>query len=144
MNAVRAIYKYWAALIFVGVIAQVGAAGYGAFTASHDLEDKGDVMTHHAFDNAWNAHGIIGTVVIAAMIILLVLGLIGRIGRPAIWWPLALAVAGVIQMFLAGLGTSVPGLGFLHPINALFLFALSGLIAHRAWRGTATATATAH
>jgi hypothetical protein len=136
MNAVRAIYKYWAALIFIGVLAQVGAAGYGAFYTANKLEDKGDVLGHKAFDNAWNAHTIIGTVVIGAMIILLILGLVGRLGKPAIWLPLALAVAGVVQMLLGELGTNVPGLGFLHTINALALFTLSGLIAHRAWRGT--------
>jgi hypothetical protein len=135
VHAVRAFYRYWAALVFVGVLAQVGAAGYGAFTTSNKLQDRGDVMAHSAFDSAWNAHTVIGTIVIVAMVILLLLGLLGRVGRPAIWWPFALAVAGVVQMFLAELGTSVPALGFLHPINALVLFALSGLIAHRAFRG---------
>jgi hypothetical protein len=71
------------------------------------------------------------------MIVLLVLGLAARLGRPAIWWPLALAVAGVVQIFLAGLGTSVPGIGFLHPVNALLIFTLSGLIVHRTWHAKA-------
>jgi hypothetical protein len=138
MNALRAIYKFWAALVFVAVLVQVGAAGYGAFYVSNKLQDKGDVMDHKMFDHAWNFHGIFGTILIIAMILLLLLGLAARLGRPAIWWPLALAVAGVLQMFLAALGTSVPGLGFLHPLNALAIFALSGLIAHRAWRASAT------
>ncbi len=134
MNAVRAVYKYWAALVFVGVLVQVGAAGYGAFYVSNKLQDKGDHIDHSQFDHAWNFHGIFGTIVVGAMLILLVLGLVARFGKPAIYLPLALAVAGVVQIFLAGLGTSVPGLGFLHPINALLIFTLSGLIAHRAWR----------
>ncbi len=134
MNALRAIYKYLAAIIFVGVVAQIGAAGYGAFYAANKLQDKGDKLLHKPWDDAWTAHGLIGTVVIVAMILLLLVGLAARLGRPAIWLPLALAIAGVVQMFLALLGTSVPGLGFLHPLNALLLFGLSGLIAHRAWR----------
>ena len=139
MNALRAIYKYWAALVFVGVLVQVGAAGYGAFYVSNKLQDKGDVLAHKGFDHAWNFHGIFGTILVGAMLILLILGLVARIGKPAIYFPLGLAVAGVVQIFLAGLGTSVPALGFLHPINALAIFALSGLIAHRAWRRSAPA-----
>jgi len=46
----------------------------------------------------------------------------------------ALAIAGIVQVLLAWLGESVPGLGFLHPINALLIFALSGAAAHVAWR----------
>jgi hypothetical protein len=141
VDALRAIYKYLAALIFVGVVAQIGAAGYGAFYAANKLQDKGDVLAHKSWDDAWNAHGLIGTVVIVAMILLLLIGLGARLGRPAIWLPLALAIAGVVQMFLAALGASVPGLGFLHPLNALLLFGLSGLIAHRAWRNPDVAPA---
>lgn len=135
MAALRSIYRYLAALVFLGVLAQVGAAGYGAFYASKHLEDKGDTLGHEPWDNAWNAHGVIGTIVIAAMVLLLLVALAARFGRPAIWLPLALAVAGVVQLGLAALGTAVPGLGFLHPLNALVIFMLSGLIAHRAWRG---------
>jgi hypothetical protein len=134
VEALRTAYRYLAALIFLGVLAQIGAAGYGAFYASKHLEDKGDTLGHEPWDNAWNAHGIIGTVVIIAMVVLLVIALLARLGRPAIWLPLALAVAGVVQMGLAALGTAVPGLGFLHPLNALVIFTLSGLIAHRTWR----------
>jgi hypothetical protein len=36
-------------------------------------------------------------------------------------------------MLFATLGSSVPALGFLHAVNALAIFALSGLLAHRAW-----------
>jgi hypothetical protein len=134
VNALRTLSRYWAALIFVGVLVQVGAAGYGAFYASNKLQDKGDTLGHKAFDHAWSFHGIFGTILVGAMIILLLLGVAARLSRPALMWPLALAVAGVVQIFLAGLGTSVPALGFLHPVNALAIFALSGLIAHRAWR----------
>lgn len=138
MQALRTFTRYWAALVFVGVLVQVGAAGYGAFYTSNKLQDKGDVMTHSQFDHGWNFHGIFGTILVAAMIVLLLLSAFARVGKPAIYFPLALAVAGVVQIFLAALGTSVPALGFLHPINALAIFALSGLIAHRAWRRSGT------
>lgn len=144
MQALRTIYRYWAALVFVGVLVQVGAAGYGAFYAANKLQDKKDPpLAFKPFDHAWNFHGIFGTILVAAMIILLLFGLGARLGRPAIFKPLGLAVAGVVQIFLAALGTSVPALGFLHPINALLIFSLSGLIAHGAWRASAPAPARA-
>ena len=34
-NVFRALYRFWAVLLFVAVIVQVGAAGYGAFSADH-------------------------------------------------------------------------------------------------------------
>jgi len=134
MSVLRTFTRYWAALVFVGVLVQVGAAGYGAFYVSNKLQDKGDTLDHKHFDHAWNFHGIFGTILVAAMIVLLLLSFGARIGQPAIYLPLALAVAGVVQIFLAALGTSVPALGLLHPVNALVIFSLSGLIAHRAWR----------
>jgi hypothetical protein len=138
VNGVRTVFRYWAALVFVGVLVQVGAAGYGAFYASNKLQHKDDTLGHKAFDDAWNFHAIFGTIVVGAMIVLLLLGVAAQIGRPALYRPLALAVAGVVQIFLGTLGTSVPALGFLHPLDALAIFALSGLIAHRAWRAPAS------
>jgi hypothetical protein len=54
----------------------------------------------------------------------------------------ALFVLMILQVVFAGLGSSVWALGFLHPINALAIFALSGMIAHSAWRSTSDAPAT--
>jgi hypothetical protein len=134
VRALRAIYDYLAVLLFVGVLVQVGFAGYGAFFASAVLEDEGSVLHHEALDHAWRFHVGFGYIVVYATVLLFVIGLIGRIGRPRIWWALALAVAGIVQMFLAYLGEDHAKAGFLHPLNALVIFALSGLIAHRAWR----------
>lgn len=135
MSALRTIYRYWAAILFVGVLVQVGAAGYGAFYSANKLQDKGDVLGHKGFDHGWNFHSGFGYVVVLGGLILLVIALASRLGRSRIWFPLALAVGLVLQVVFAWLGTSVPGLGFLHPVNALAIFTLSGLIAHRAWHG---------
>ena len=134
MKALRAIYKYWAALLFLGVVVQIGFAGYGAFFVSSQLEDKGDTLGHAPFDHAWRFHVGFGYIVVYATVILFILGLVARIGRPRIWWALGLALAGVVQMFLAYLGEDHAKAGFLHPLDALVMFALSGLIVHRAWR----------
>jgi hypothetical protein len=134
VGTLRTIYRYWSAVVFLGVLAQVGSAGYGAFYVAKRADDKGETLTHKAFEHGWDFHSGFGYIVIFGMLVLLAFGLVGRLGRPLIWWPLALAVAGILQVVFAGLGTSVPGLGFLHPLNALVIFTLSALIAHRSWR----------
>ena len=139
MQALRAIYRYATIVVFVGVLVQIGFAGYGAFFVSSQLEDKGDTLGHEAFDHAWRFHTNFGYIVVYATVVLFLLGLLARIGRPRIWWALALAVAGIVQMFLAYLGEDHAKAGFLHPLDALVIFALSGLIAHRAWRTPAIA-----
>jgi uncharacterized protein DUF6220 len=132
---VHAIYGYWAALLFLGVIVQIGFAGYGAFFVSKHLDDKGASLGHEQFDHAWRFHNGWGYIVVYATVVLLLLGLAARIGRPRIWWALGLAVAGVVQMFLAYLGEDHAKAGFLHPLNAFVILGLSGSIAHRAWPG---------
>jgi hypothetical protein len=132
--ALRAIYKYWVALVAVGVLVQIGFAGYGAFFVSASLGDNGDTLGHKAFDHAWRFHVGFGYIVVYATVIAFLLGLAARIGRPRIWYALGLAVAGIVQMFLAYLGEDHAKAGFLHPLNALVMLGLAGFIAHRTWR----------
>jgi 4-hydroxybenzoate polyprenyltransferase len=135
VGTLRTIYRYWTGVVFLGVLAQIGAAGYGAFYTAHKLRhDNSPGLSHKAFEHGWNFHTGFGYVVIGGMIVLLILGLLARLGKPLIWWPLGLAIAGVLQVVWAAVGRAVPGLGFLHVVNALVIFALSGLIAHRSWR----------
>jgi len=44
-HAIRALYRFWAALLLVAVVVQVGLAGYGAFAGDHKANDHGTV-TH--------------------------------------------------------------------------------------------------
>jgi hypothetical protein len=131
---VRAVYRYATVVVFLGVLAQVGAAGYGAFYTANKLDDKGDTLTHEGFDHGWNFHSGFGYVVVIATILLFLIALAAKLGKPRIYLPAALAIAGIVQVLLAWLGESVPGLGFLHPLNALLMFSLSGAAAHVAWR----------
>jgi hypothetical protein len=140
-SALSAIYKYFSPLVFLGVLVQIGFAGYGAFFGSASLDDKGSSLAHEAWDHAWRFHVGFGYIVVYATVLAFLLALLGRIGRPQIWWALALGVSGVVQMFLAYLGEDHAKAGFLHPLNALVLFTLSGLIAHRQWRARAAVTA---
>jgi hypothetical protein len=130
----RSVYRYAAAVVFLGVLAQIGAAGYGAFYVANKLQNEGDVLGHTGFEHGWDFHSGFGYVVVVATIVLLLIAFAAKIGRPLIHLPIALAIAAVIQVLLARLGESVPGLGFLHPLNALAVFALSGALAHTAWR----------
>jgi hypothetical protein len=134
VQALRASYKYLSGLIVVGVLVQIGFAGYGAFFVSAALGDKGDTLGHEAFDHAWRFHSGFGYIVVYATVLAFVIALLARVGRPRIWFALALAVAGVVQILLAYLGEDHAKAGFLHPLNALVILGLSGSIAYRAWR----------
>ena len=135
MNALRAIYRWWAALLVLGILVQIGAAGYGAFYVAGKLDEKGDVLTHKGFETGWDFHSGWGYVVFLGTVVLLVLALLARIGRPGIWWVLAVPLLTVVQVLLAWTGEEEPIVGIFHPINALVLLGLSGSIAARAWRG---------
>ena len=130
----RDAYRYATVVVFLGVLAQFGAAGYGAFYTANKLDDAGDTLGHEGFQHGWDFHSGFGYIVVGATIVLLLIGLAAKLGKPRIFLPFALAVAGIVQVLLAWLGESVPGLGLLHPINALVMFAMSGAAAHVAWR----------
>lgn len=130
----RDAYRYATVVVFLGVLAQFGAAGYGAFYTASKLDDAGDTLGHEGFQHGWDFHSGFGYIVVGATIVLLLIGLAAKLGKPRIFLPFALAVAGIVQVLLAWLGESVPGLGFLHPIDALVMFAMSGAAAHVAWR----------
>jgi hypothetical protein len=137
VTALRAIYKFLSALIVLGVLVQIGFAGYGAFFTSAALDDKGTTLGHEAFDHAWRFHTGFGYIVVYATVLAFLVALAARVGRPRIWFALALAVAGVVQMFLAYLGEDHAKAGFLHPLNALVILGLAGSIAYRSWRTAA-------
>ena len=133
----QTVYRYWAAIVFLAIVVQVGLAGYGAFSVAGDV-DKGTV-NEDQFGDAFGLHIGIGYLVVLAGLILLILALVARsrIKHSAILFGLL-----VLQVLLAWFGFEIPAIGFFHPVNALVLFALSGWIARAAWRGEAAATVT--
>jgi hypothetical protein len=136
--ALRAIYKYWSALIVLGVLVQIGFAGYGAFFVSASLKhDTSPPLHHKAFDHAWRFHVDFGYIVVYATVLAFVFALLARVGRPRVWFALALAVAGIVQLLLAYLAEDHAKAGFLHPLNALVILGLAGSIAYRSWRAPA-------
>jgi hypothetical protein len=136
MNALRAIYKYWAAVLFVGVVVQVGGAGYGAFYAA-EKSDPGPLTTNQ-FDHGFNFHNGFGYFVFLGALILLILALAARLGRARVLWALAVPLLVFVQIVLGRAGEDHPGVGVLHPINALLIFGLTGFLVYRVWRGAGT------
>jgi cytochrome bd-type quinol oxidase subunit 2 len=120
----RAVYRYLSLLVFAAVVVQVGFAGYGAFAVAHDIDDNGSV------DEDMFTEGF-GYLLILLGLILLIVALVARhrSKHSAILFGLL-----VLQFVLALAGYGMAALGFLHPVNALVIFALSGWIAMGEWR----------
>src|SRR2546423_7708306 len=100
MNALRMIYRYWLALLSLAIIVQIGAAGYGAFYAA-DHADPGP-LSSDKFDHGWSSHSGFGYFIFLGGIVLLLVGLGARLGRPRIWRVLAVRILLVVQMFSPG------------------------------------------
>jgi hypothetical protein len=129
----KQLFKYLTSLLFVAIVVQVGFAGYGAFNAI-DKADKDKTVTKKTIENGFDPHGLVGTLVVAVMLLLVLTALIGRLGPLYAKWTAGLLVLGVLQLVFAYLGTkSAPVGGFLHGINALIIYAAAALLAHRAW-----------
>jgi hypothetical protein len=130
----RTIYAVWSWILFTAVVIQVGLAGYGAFHAANKLSDEGSTIDEDVFFDGFVAHALFGYVTILAGLIFMILGLIAGIGRWRLGMHGLLFGLLVLQFVLAILGFGVPAIGFLHPVNALLIFALSGTVAWREWR----------
>jgi len=123
---VRAAFKYLVGLFFVGVVAQIGLAGVGAFhTVSKN--DDGPLAQDKAGD--WfGAHAAVGYLLVLLSLLILIIALAARDGRLRRGAGLLFGLM-IVQVLLAWLGGGVWALGFLHPINALAIFGLSGMLA---------------
>jgi hypothetical protein len=137
--AVRTIYRYWIALLFVAVIAQIAGAAYGAFYAADKLGDqKGPdekkLISEKAFDHGFGFHTAFGYIIFLAAVVLLLLAIAARLGRRRILFALAVPVAVAVQIVLAWVSEAVHGIGPLHGINALVVFGLTGYMTGQAWR----------
>lgn len=129
----QAVYRYWSAIVALVVVVQVGLAGYGAFYAANKVE--GGTIDEDTFSDGFGLHAGIGYLVVLAGLVLLVIALLARVGRPGVLRAAGLVGLLVLQVLLAWFGFEVPAIGFFHPVNALLIFGLSGSIAWSAWRG---------
>ena len=132
----RAVYRWWSALVFLLVIVQIGFAGYGAFGTAKDIDDNGSV-DEDRFEELFGLHVGFGYLVILAGLIFLAIGVAAGLGRWRLGRHGLLALLLVVQLFLAWLGFGVPYVfGFLHPLNAVVIFILAGWIAWNEWKSS--------
>ena len=134
MQALRTIYRFWTALVFVAIVVQIGAAGYGAFYAA-DKSDPGP-LSEHQFSHGFNFHDGFGYLVFLGTVLLFLFALGSRVGRRRVMMALVLALLTIVQIVLAWGGESVAAVGIFHPIVAFLILGLSGRIAFEAWWGT--------
>jgi hypothetical protein len=131
----RTAFRIVASLTSLAVVVQVGLAGYGAFNAI----DKADhaPITKKQVENGFDPHGVVGTIVLALLVILLIVALITRHG---IRIATILLVLGIVQMLLAWGGTSAAWVGFFHGVNALAIAGIAGSLAGNEWKAARVAS----
>ena len=94
--------------------------------------DDGPLAKEKAGD--WfGPHAAVGYLLLLLSLIILILAVAARDGRLRRGAGLLFGLM-IVQVLLAWLGGGVWALGFLHPINALAIFGLSGMMAAAEWR----------
>lgn len=133
MSALRSIFRWWAAILLVASVVQVGFAGIGAFDAL-DKATAGNLSDDEAFYDSFTLHAALGSLIVLGTLLLLILALVARTGRQRVLHSLGIFVLTVAQMILGWSGQELPAvLGFLHPVNALVIIALLGTLTQREW-----------
>ncbi len=136
-NALRAAYRYWAAVVFLAVLVQIGAAGYGAFNADKKANDT-NALTHKAFDHGFDFHMGLGYILLIGSLILFLAALGARLGRRRVLLALGLPVLVFLAIVFAIAGGKHPIVGIFHPIVAFLVAGLAGYLAHSAWSRAGT------
>lgn len=133
----RAVYKYWAWLVFAAVVLQIGFAGYGAFFVANAVDDS--PVNEDKFEDGFGLHMGFGYLVVLLVLVFLVIAAVARVGRQRLIRNAVLFGLLVLQVVLAWIGEAVSVVGFFHPVNALLIFGLSGWMAMSASREEAAA-----
>ena len=127
----RTLFRWLTTVLFVAIVVQVALAAYGAFDAVHKAEKA--AVSQKTIEDGFNAHVALGYVIVLVMLALLIVAAAGRLGASAIRFSAILVVLGILQAILGMASESTPAIGPLHGINALAIYAVSALLAHRAW-----------
>src|SRR5438132_1083617 len=123
MQALRTVYRYATAIVVLGVLVQIGAAGFGAFNASEHVSDK-HPLTEHTFDDGFSFHTGFGYVIFVAAVVLAVLAYASRLPKRGLIFVTALVALVAVQIVLAWAAESTHWVG---PFHALVAFAILGL-----------------
>ncbi len=138
--ALQAVYRYWVAVLVVAIIVQIGAAGWGVFSADQKVGAGHKEITKTQFDHGFNFHDGFGYIIFFASILLFLFALGARLGRKRVLMVLGVPLLVLLQIALAIIGEKTPAVGVLHPINAFIVLGLVGSLAHGAWRGDRSVT----
>jgi hypothetical protein len=136
---VKTVYRYWAALVLLAILLQIGFAGYGAFFVANAVDDG--VVNQDKFDDGFGLHMGFGYLVVLLSLILLLIAVAAnvgkwRVGASGILFPLL-----ILQVVLAWIGEAVAAIGFFHPVNALVVVGVSAWIVKSTWHGDRAAAA---
>jgi hypothetical protein len=133
----RAVYRWWTAIVFAAVLVQIAFAGYGAFYVVDKADEKSKLITNHGVDHGWGPHSGFGYLVILLGLVLVPIAFLAKADRERKRWAGLIAILMIVQFFLAVLGWTWAPLGFLHPINAIAIAGTTGMLARREWKGGA-------
>ena len=132
MGALRMIYRYWAAILLLGVIVQFFLAGLGVFDVLGSADET--AQSAEAIEDSFEPHSGLGFFLLLGGLLLFLLSLGARLGRNRILLSLAVPVLIFLQSLLAGGGEEAAAVGGLHPVNGLIILGLLGYLVHGAFR----------
>jgi uncharacterized membrane protein len=135
----RAVFRWWSALVVVAVLLQIAFAGYGAFYVVDKADEASKTVTSDQVDHGFSLHQF-GYVVILLGILLVPIAYGAKVDRMRKRMSVVIAVLMILQFFLAVLGWAWAPLGFLHPLNALAIAAFTGMLARIESRSRPTTT----
>jgi hypothetical protein len=114
----RTIHIGIAWLMVAGLVIQVWLAGRGVFDTSAGFAPHRDL----------------GYMIGLVPIVLLVLGLLGGMGRRVAILAAAIFVLGIVQSLLVFQRASNPSIAALHPVNGFLILLLAIVLAHDSWQ----------
>jgi len=147
----RTVYRVLAYAVAIEVVVQAMAVVWAMAGLGKWIDDGGvaDKALFESEDNpfpevaGFMIHGVNGMMIIPLIaLVLLVVSFFARVPGGVKWAGLVLLLV-VVQATLGLAGHAVPGIGGLHGLNALLLFATALHTARRSSLGTAPAAATA-
>jgi heme A synthase len=130
----RAVFRWWSAILIAAVLVQIGFAGYGAFYAVDKADNAPKMVTSDQVDHGFAPHQF-GYLVILLGILLVPIAFAAKVDRTRRRMSIVIAVLLILQFVLAILGWAWAPLGFLHPLNALAIAAVTGMLARMEWKG---------
>ena len=118
------VYRVVIALIALACVAQFYLAGRGVFGANGD----GDLGDQSSFD----PHRVLGNAISIAAIVCFVLALVLWDMQLVVWTLVLAILAALVQRVTVDAGNE--WVAAFHALSGLAVFAISGSLAHRAWR----------